>query len=116
MFVVMEEPLDRSTEEPGDGEGQRQGGQIAAGLDRVDRLAGDAQLLRELALAEATTLALPPHFVGHGFKLACQSGLCQGRLSARRGPDGPVRRGMQRQRRAETAPRESKVLPGGRGL
>src|ERR1035437_5688114 len=72
MFVVMEEPLDRSTEEPGDGEGQRQGGQIAAGLDRVDRLARDAQLLRELALAEATALTLLAHLVGHGVKLACQ--------------------------------------------
>ena len=42
----MEDLLDASAEEPGDGERQRQRGQVAAGLDRVDRLARDAQLLR----------------------------------------------------------------------
>ena len=55
-------------EEAGDREGQRQRRQVPAGLDRVDRLARDVQLLGELALAQAPALAQLAHLVGHGCK------------------------------------------------
>ena len=57
MVVVMEDLLDASAEEPGDREGERQRGQVAPGLDRVHRLARDAQLRGELAPAQAEALA-----------------------------------------------------------
>src|SRR5664279_1902776 len=70
--VVMEHLLDASIEESSDDEGQRQRRQIAAGLDRVDRLTRDAQGLGQLPLAEAQAFAQLAHLVGHAVKLACQ--------------------------------------------
>src|SRR4051812_18173219 len=48
-----EDVLHGRVEVPGDGEGQRQGRQVAAVLDRVDRLPRDAERLAEVALGQS---------------------------------------------------------------
>src|SRR5512143_1698704 len=81
LSVVMEDLLDAAAEEARDGEGQRQRRQIATGLDRIDRLARDAQLLGELALAQAPPFSKLAHLVGHACKATLTSRRCQGPLS-----------------------------------
>ncbi len=49
VVVGEEDLLDGQAEDARDGESQRQGGVVAAGLQGVDRLAGDPQLLASLA-------------------------------------------------------------------
>src|SRR5512139_2669558 len=68
LSVVMEDLLDRAAEEAGDRERQRKRRQVAARLDRVDRLARYVQLLGELALTEAALLSQRAHLVGHDCK------------------------------------------------
>src|SRR5512146_2904396 len=75
--VITEDLLDRLAEEAADGERQREGRQVAPGLDRVDGLAGDGQPLRELALAQALRLPELPHLVLHAVKVPLQPPRCQ---------------------------------------
>src|SRR3954451_181176 len=52
LLVRAEDQLDGRVEGPGDREGKRQRGEIAARLDRVDGLAGAPELGAELSLGE----------------------------------------------------------------
>src|SRR5512146_1809012 len=69
MSFITEDLLHRAAEEPADGDREREGWQVASGLDRVDRLARDRQTGRELALAESQTLAQLPDLVLHAVKV-----------------------------------------------
>src|SRR5450432_1819244 len=51
--VGMEDLLDGVPEEAGDGDGKRQRGAVAVGLDGVDRLPGDPEHCPQLCLGQA---------------------------------------------------------------
>jgi hypothetical protein len=53
----MEYFLNRFVEVARQGDRERQGGRVALGLDRVDRLAGDVELVGEPLLGEAVFAA-----------------------------------------------------------
>ena len=65
VIIEEEDLLDGQTEDTRDGEGQGQGGVVATGLQGVDRLAGDTQLLGEPSLSPAALgtqdLEIIPH-------------------------------------------------------
>ena len=64
-MVCMEDLLDGGPEEPGNGDGQREGRRVPAGLDGVDGLPGDGQCAGELALGQPFGGAALPDVVLH---------------------------------------------------
>src|SRR2546423_12188752 len=71
--VVMEHLLHSGAEKPGDADGQRQRGIVAALLDRVDRLPRDAERMAQILLRQAFGLAQGPHVVPHEWKVCFTS-------------------------------------------
>jgi hypothetical protein len=61
----VEELLDRALEELGEPEGEREAGVVAAGLQGVDRLPGDAQAVGHRGLRPAAGLPQLPEVVPH---------------------------------------------------
>ena len=57
LIIGEEDLLDGQAENARDGEGQGQGGVVTPGLQGVDRLAGDTQLLGEAGLSPAALSA-----------------------------------------------------------
>src|SRR5699024_3861474 len=74
LFVDMEDLLNSASEIPGHGDGQGEGGGVPAGFDGVDRLARDAEILRQRGLREASALAQLTDVVLHA-RFRCSS-LC----------------------------------------
>ena len=76
-FVVMEDLLDSPIEVPGEGHREGKRWQVPPGLDRVDRLAGDAHGGGELTLREAQIESQRANDVLHGCKANLSSTRCQ---------------------------------------
>ena len=68
LVIGEEDLLDGQAEDARDGEGQGQGGVIAAGFQSVDRLAGDPQLLGEPGLSPAALGAQHLEIVPHRYR------------------------------------------------
>src|SRR3954447_20980482 len=96
----MEQLLDARAEEAGEADRERQGGQVAAGLDGVDGLSRDAQRGRQRALAELARGAEVADVVVHRCKASltlCECQVCftwgrQRRVPARDYPGRPTMR------------------------
>src|SRR5687767_7962720 len=71
--IRFEHVLDRETEQPRDGEGQRQAGVVTQFLDRIDRLSRDSQSLRELRLRPAALRAKQAEPVLHRYLQCAKS-------------------------------------------
>ena len=70
VIIEEEDLLDGQTEDTRDGEGQGQGGVVAPGLQGVDRLAGDTQLLGEPGLSPTALGAQHLEIVPHRYRQA----------------------------------------------
>ena len=69
-IIEEEDLLDGQAEDASDGEGQGQGGVVTPGLQGVDRLAGDTQLLGEPGLSPAALGAQHLEIVPHRYRQA----------------------------------------------
>ena len=68
LVIGEEDLLDGQAEDARDGEGQGQGGVVAPGLQGVDRLAGDTQLLGEPGLSPAALGAQHLEIIPHRYR------------------------------------------------
>ena len=68
VIVGEEDLLDGQTEDARNGEGQGQGGVIATGLQGIDRLTGDTQLLCEAGLSPAALSAQHLEIISHRYR------------------------------------------------
>jgi hypothetical protein len=96
LLVSVEHRLHRSIEVPGEGQRQGQRRGVASGLDRVDRLSGDAHRFGELALREPELLAQTADLIPHDCQacLSCRGwyagGVCKASLTARGCPESRI--------------------------
>src|SRR4051812_31457504 len=79
---MVEDLLDGRLEVVGDGDRERQRREIAPGLDRVDRLPGDAQVLAEITLRQAARRPPLANVVLHACKASLTGSECQGSLTS----------------------------------
>lgn len=66
MLLVLENRLDRLSEQAGNPEGERQAWVVLAGLDRVNALAGNVEALGQVGLVPSEFCAQRLESVLHG--------------------------------------------------
>src|SRR5262249_36958007 len=69
LAILIEHLLDSRSEEPGERERERQRGRVALLLDRVDRLARDAQRRRQVTLGQRSLCPQLAHPIPHRARL-----------------------------------------------